>query len=131
MPACDDTDHRPPCAIIRSSGFPKAPKEYPLLYESLLITDEDVDVDGKTFKNCRFVGSRIIYEGGEVPKFTNCIFERCQWVFDGPAENTIQYFALLYNGLGPGGHELIEGIFDSIRRGGVGHGTLLPTPALR
>jgi hypothetical protein len=102
-----------------------------MVYENLLITDEDVEVDKQIFRNCRFVESRIIYRGGKVPEFTNCAFESCQWVFDGPAEDTIQYFALLYSGLGLGGQELVEGIFDSIRQGGVGHGTLLPAPALR
>jgi hypothetical protein len=102
-----------------------------MVYENLLITDENVKVDGKTFRNCRFVNCRIIYAGGKVPEFTDCVFESCQWVFDGPAENTIQYFALLSNGLGLGGRELIEGVFDSIRQGGVGHGTLVQTPALR
>jgi hypothetical protein len=100
-------------------------------YDNLIFTDETVKVDGNTYFNCRFVDSRIVYEGGPLPKFEHCVFERCQWVFDGPAENTIQYFALLYTGLGPGGKELMEGVFDSIRQGGVGHGTLLPTPALR
>ena len=27
--------------------------------------------------------------------------------------------------------EIVEGIFDSIRQGGVGHGSLQPTPAMR
>jgi hypothetical protein len=101
--------------------------------KDLLITDENVEVDGKTFQNCHFIESRIIFKGGKVPEFTDCIFERCQWVFDGAAENTIQYFAALYTGLGLGGQEIIEGIFDSIRQGGVGHGILedIPIPASR
>jgi hypothetical protein len=100
-------------------------------YENLIFTDETVPVDGNTYFACHFVDSRLLYEGGEVPIFERCVFERCQWAFEGPAENTIQYFALMYTKLGPGGREIIEGIFDSIRRGGVGHGTLQPTPALR
>lgn len=104
-------------------------------YDDLHFTDETVTVDGNEFHNCRFTGSRLVFTGmGALPKFANCVFDRCQWVFDGPAENTIQYFALLYNGLGPGGQELIEGLFDSIRHGGVGHGSLMPgtaEPALR
>jgi hypothetical protein len=100
-------------------------------YDNLHFTDETVQVDGNAYHDCRFTVSRIVYEGGPIPEFVNCVFDRCQWVFDGPAENTIQYFALLYTALGPGGRELIENIFESIRKGGVGHGTLLPTPALR
>src|SRR5215218_1853227 len=126
--------------MIRVSGcLQRYPKEPHMILKDmkelkdLLITDENVVVDGKTFNNCRFVECRILYKGGKVPEFTNCAFESCQWVFDGPAENTIQYFALLYTGLGLGGREIIEGIFDSIRQGGVGHGILedIPIPASR
>jgi hypothetical protein len=99
--------------------------------ENLHITDETVSVDGRTFVNCRFTLSRIVYAGGPVPQFIECVFDRCQWVFDGPAENTIQYFALMFTGLGLGGQEIVEGVFDSIRKGGVGQGILEPTPAIR
>lgn len=102
-----------------------------MIYENLLITDEDVVVDEQIFRNCRFVGCRIVYNGGNIPEFTDCAFESCQWVFDGPAENTIQYFALLATGLGHGGAEIVDSVFSSINQGGVGHGTLMPTPALR
>ncbi|MFT4039246.1 MAG: hypothetical protein QM692_13755 [Thermomicrobiales bacterium] len=100
-------------------------------YDALLFTDESVTVDGNAFHDCQFRESRLIYNGGEPPVFTNCLFERCEWVFDGPAENTIQYFAGLYTGLGDGGRHMIETIFDSIREGGVGQGALAHTPALR
>ena len=98
-------------------------------YVNKHFTDETVRIDVDEFENCRFTECRIVFTGAGPAKFANCIFDQCQWVFDGPAENTIQYFAALYNGLGPGGKELIEGIFDSIRKGGVGHGALLPSPA--
>jgi hypothetical protein len=93
--------------------------------------NQRVNVEGTGFQNCRFTNCHIIYTGGTLPVFASCIFDRCQWVFDGPAENTIQYFALLATQLGPGGLEIIEGVFESIRRGGVGHGILEHTPALR
>ena len=102
--------------------------------KDLIFTDEDVHIDEAKFINCIFRSSRIIYAGKPLPGFTNCSFDSCQWVFDGPAENTIQYFAALYTGLGPGGKELVEGVFDSIRQGGVGHGALvqgIPEPVLR
>jgi hypothetical protein len=35
----------------------------------------------------------------------------------------------MYNGLGPGGRDIVEGIFESIRQGGVGHGILTSTPS--
>jgi hypothetical protein len=49
-----------------------------MVYENLLITDEDVVVDDQIFRNCRFVSCRVIYNGGGVPEFTNCGIENCQ-----------------------------------------------------
>lgn len=104
------------------------------LRSGLIFTDEDIHIDEARYVDCVFRNCRIIFTGKPLPGFENCSFDSCQWVFDGPAENTIQYFAALYTGLGPGGRELMEGIFDSIRRGGVGHGALvsgIPEPMLR
>lgn len=103
-------------------------------YENLHFKDETVKVDGNEYQNCVFTESRVVFTGGIPPRFTGCVFDRCQWVFDEAAENTIQYFAALYSGLGQGGRELIEGLFDSIRHESVGHGTRMSgstEPALR
>lgn len=97
-------------------------------YDHKLFTDEDIRIDEDEFTNCEFVNCRIIFTGKGPASFSNCKFDQCQWVFDGPAEDTIQYLAALYTGLGPGGQDLVEGIFDSIRKGGVGHGALIPGP---
>jgi hypothetical protein len=97
-------------------------------YENSLITDENIRIDEDEFVNCLFKKCRIIFTGKGPALFTNCRFDECQWVFDDAAEETLQYLATLYQ-LGPGGESLVDGIFDSIRQGGVGHGTLIPGPS--
>ena len=57
-----------------------------------------------------------------------CVFTRCDWVLDGPAENTLLYLSAFYHGLGTQGPKMVESIFDSIRRGTVGQH--IPLPAL-
>ncbi len=96
-------------------------------YDGKTFTDVTIRIDEDVFTNSKFVRCRIVFTGVRPARFENCVFDRCEWVFDGPAENTIQYLAAMYNGLGTGGRELVEGLFDSIRKGGVGHGILVPT----
>jgi hypothetical protein len=98
-------------------------------YDKQFITDENIRIDENEYTNSVFRNCRIIFTGKGPARFSNCQFEECQWVFDDAAEETIQYLAALYTGLDPGGKDLVEGIFDSIRRGGVGHGSLMPGPS--
>jgi hypothetical protein len=95
-------------------------------YDQKLFTDEDIRIDENVYTSCIFRNCRIIFTGKGPAQFSNCKFDQCQWVFDDAAEQTIQYLAALYTGLGPGGEDLVEGIFDSIRQGGVGHGAIVP-----
>lgn len=97
-------------------------------YDQKLITDENIRIDEDEFTNCWFKNCRIIFTGKGPARFSNCKFDECQWVFDDAAEETIQYMAKLYTDLGLGGQALVEGIFDSIRQGGIGYGTLMPGP---
>ncbi|MGH2617093.1 MAG: hypothetical protein ACRDJC_17815 [Thermomicrobiales bacterium] len=104
-----------------------------MLYENESFDNIAIDVDGKWFKNCTFYRCKIIFNGAEATKFERCTFTECQWVFDKGAEKTLEYLTALYHGLGEGGRAIVEGLFDSIRQGGVGHGILedLPVPAAR
>lgn len=92
-----------------------------------------VQVDDTLFIKCRFTQSKIIFEGTGPVSFDGCTFDRCDWVFDGPAEHALLYLTTLYHGLGDGGRELVEGIFESIRQGTVLQGQHIaqPQPALR
>ena len=94
--------------------------------ENKLITDENVFVDQNEYINCVFERCRIIFTGKGPARFSGCRFILCEWVFDGAAEETIQYLAALYNGMGTGGADLVEGVFESIRKGGAVPETLEP-----
>jgi|SRR5689334_2185108 hypothetical protein len=97
-------------------------------YVNQQFRDENIHIDEDEYQFCRFQNCRIIFSGNGPARFSNCKFDECQWVFDGAAEETIQYLAALYSGLGAGGRALVEGVFQGIREGGVGHGTLIPGP---
>lgn len=94
-------------------------------YDHKRFINENVRIDENEYTDCTFVNCRVIFSGKGPTRFTNCKFDQCTWVFDGPAEETIQYLAALYSGLGPGGQDLIEAVFDSIRQGGVSTGELV------
>lgn len=96
-----------------------------------LFKDEIVEVDGFVFHACQFDHCKIVYRGDEPVKFEDCLFESCEWVFNGPGENVLLYLSALYNGLGEGGRELVESIFESIRRGTVMEGVQLQQATLR
>ena len=98
-------------------------------YEGKRFTNQIVEVDNNQFVDCMFIKCGLRFTGAGVVGYQDCVFDECEWIFDGPAENTIQYLAAMYNGLGSGGRDIVEGIFDSIRRGGVGHGILVHTPS--
>jgi hypothetical protein len=104
-----------------------------MLFEDQSFTDQAIDVDGKQFKRCVFFRCKIIFSGQAPTSYDDCVFNECHWVFAGGAEQTLHYLTALYHGLGEGGRAIVEGIFDSIRRGGVSDGVLedLPVPALR
>lgn len=91
--------------------------------------DQTIEIDGKHYVNCQFFGCKVIFFGYEPVKFEGCLFSHCEWVFDGPAENTLLFLSALHRGLGLEGANLVEGIFESIRLGGVEKGILVAEPA--
>lgn len=72
-------------------------------------------LDGNAYLACVFEGCTLIYRGYDGVTLTDCTFNACKWTFDGPASNTMRFLAGLY-GL-PGGQELVEHTFASIRGG--------------
>jgi len=51
---------------------------------------QTVRLDGKSFSNCRFENCVLIYSG-ERCEWEDTSFFNCQIVFDGPANNTVQF----------------------------------------
>lgn len=107
-------------------------RPYPVVANETFV-DQTIPVDDVLYQGCQFTRCRIVFQGTGHAHFETCVFNECQWVFDNGADNTLQYLAYLYRVLGPGGPDLVESIFASLRQGGVGHGALayLPSSALR
>ncbi len=95
-----------------------------------VFVNQDVVVDDVLYQRCQFRRCRIVFRGTGRANFDGCLFDECEWVFDDAAENTLEYLAYMYSGLDAGGRALVDGIFERIRRGGVGHGNLRETTAV-
>jgi len=52
---------------------------------------ETVVLDGGVFDGCEFIGCRLVYGGGEVPSFSDCRFDRCEWKYEEAAARTLSY----------------------------------------
>jgi hypothetical protein len=82
-------------------------------------TKRDVLIDGQKFYNCRFIQSRIIFRGTKPVQFDKCVFTECEWVYDGPAENTLRYLSALANDLGPEAREMVINVLNGIVSGQI------------
>lgn len=51
----------------------------------------DHQIDDNFYVNCQFRNARLIYEGGVPPRFDNCRFDDCDFVFQGPAGRTLAF----------------------------------------
>lgn len=85
-------------------------------YSNETFSKDEHALDGNAYTACTFDGCTLIYRGFDGVTLKDCTFNGCKWTFDGPASNTMRFLAGLY-GL-PGGHELVEHTFASIRNGG-------------
>jgi hypothetical protein len=122
-----------PCAIIVADSFCHSLEESPMRYTFKQFDDETIRIDEDEYADCTFTKCRIVFTGAGPARFERCTFDRCEWVFAGAAETTLLYLRSLYSGIEPGGQELVEALFESIRKGGVGQGVLDPamSPVLR
>jgi hypothetical protein len=53
--------------------------------------DRRISLDGRNYDRCTFEGCTLTYKGGRAPRFTNCSFYDNQFMFDGPAGNTVGF----------------------------------------
>lgn len=72
-------------------------------------------VDGNEYEACEFRQCRLVYRGGTLPRMSQCHFADCQWILEDAADRTITFLRSIYHG-GPGGKELVEVLFNNIRR---------------
>lgn len=64
---------------------------------STIFNHETVALDGESFSDCEFRACRMVYSGGEPPKFVNCRFDDCDWRFDDAASRTLAHLKVLWS----------------------------------
>jgi hypothetical protein len=77
---------------------------------------EHVQIDGTHFEDCTFDGCTFVYRGGPAPDFVRCTFAAPHFVFEGPAQRTLQLMSAIYDGID---ERIIEKTFDQIRGAGA------------
>ena len=63
---------------------------------AVIFNHETVALDAEQFGDCEFRDCRMIYRGGEPPKFDNCNFVGCEWLFEDAAANTLKHLKTLW-----------------------------------
>ena len=86
-------------------------------YKEQTYTGEVVNIDDNKFEECSFVRCKVIYAGGERFDLSHCTFDACAFSLEGPAQNPLNFMALLYREGGSEGQQFVEVIFNQIKRG--------------
>jgi hypothetical protein len=72
---------------------------------------ETITLDGETFRDCEFRACRLVYSGGEAPKFDSCRFDECDWKLEGAAAQTLAHLRAMWNA---GGKAAVQGLIKEI-----------------
>ena len=72
-------------------------------------------LDSTEFINCRFQNVKLVFAGAGPVSLRGCVFDNVQWVFDGPASNTLQFLRAMYHGLGEAGRAIVDDAFRQIK----------------
>ena len=81
----------------------------------IIFNHETVALDGERYSGCEFRGCRMVYGGGEPPKFDDCRFEDCDWRFDDAAARTLAHMKVVW---AAGGKATVQGLIKTITGGG-------------
>jgi hypothetical protein len=80
-----------------------------------IFNHETITLDGERFSGCEFRECRMVYRGGEPPKFDDCRFDDCDWRFEDAAAHTLAYMKLLW---AVGGKTSMQALIKEITSGG-------------
>ncbi len=70
-----------------------------------IFNHETIVLDGENFSDCEFRDCRLVYSGGELPSFSDCRFDKCDWKLDDAAARTLAHLRLMWNA---GAKELVQ-----------------------
>jgi len=85
-------------------------------FEASVFTGGRIEIDGNEFVRCRFDGTKLVFKGLAPVTMVQAEFNNVEWVFDGPAANTLFFLRSVYHGLGDSGRQLVERTFEMIRQ---------------
>jgi hypothetical protein len=83
-------------------------------YTNKTFTDEEVTIDGNSFKNCTLIRCRVVYSGTGRYDISGLRLTNSGITLKGPAGNTMLFLANLYKA---GARELVENTIDYHIRG--------------
>ena len=87
-------------------------------YRDRDFSGQDVLLDGNVFTGCTFRNCRVIFRAEQSFELVACSFnDDVQWTFDGSATATINFLTALYHSRGETGRQVVEDLFEQIRRG--------------
>jgi len=79
--------------------------------------NEEVILDFHEYDGCNFTNCKFVVLGYGAFALNQCEVTNCEFTFAGPAASTIQTMSTIYNSIGEQGKNLIEGTFETIRKG--------------
>jgi len=85
------------------------------LQSGVSFTHETVALDGASFAGCEFRKCRLVYSGGEAPRFDGCKFDHCDWRFEGPAALTLEHLKAMW---GAGAKATVQAMIKEITGAG-------------
>lgn len=59
--------------------------------EKTVTRNEVVVMDYGNFEDVQFINCKIVYRGGRAPSMIRCDLIDCEWIFEGPALNTVGF----------------------------------------
>lgn len=91
-----------------------------MLHRNEVFENKRIELDGKSFHNCKFEGCELVFSGDRPPTFSDNTYINTQFILTGAATRTVYLLSNIYHA-GEGGQKVIEGLVTDIRNHDV-HG---------
>jgi hypothetical protein len=92
-----------------------APGELDMRYNNQSFFGDTVMLCGNEYLGCTFSKCKLVFSGEEALNMRDCLIREPEWIFTGPAGNTMKFLAASYHGMGDDGVRFVESIFNNIR----------------
>lgn len=79
--------------------------------ENISIEGKTLYLDGATMHNCKISNCKLVFSGYQNYSLSECHFEECSWVFNGPASATLQFLRSMHRA---GANEMVENVVKAI-----------------